>query len=45
MMRYGGTEVHIGPPFLTLALDVVSGQLHALATLPLEKVRPVPIGQ
>jgi hypothetical protein len=30
-------------PFLTLALDGVCGQLHALVTFPLRKEFPVPI--
>jgi hypothetical protein len=31
------------PPFLTLVLDGVSGQLHALAALPLGKETPLPL--
>jgi hypothetical protein len=31
MKTYGGVEVAIAPPFLTSALDEVSGQLHAQA--------------
>jgi hypothetical protein len=39
-MGVGGTA----PPFLTLVLDGVSGQLHAIAALPLGKEIPVCIG-
>jgi hypothetical protein len=34
MKTYGGMEVVIAPPFLTSALDEVSGQLHAQALYP-----------
>jgi hypothetical protein len=41
MKVYGGAEVLLNS-FLTLALDGVSGQPHALAALLLEKDPPVP---
>jgi hypothetical protein len=41
MKIYGGAEVLLHS-FLTLALDGLRGQPHALAALPLEKEPPIP---